>query len=213
MYQIFAINIPIRKERKDHIEEQFADKQNMGFKVVSCVPHKVGAISLCHTIQHIIKNEIDWENDFFILCEDDHLFTKEYSIEYLASAIQQAQELNAEILSGGVSWFKTGIQISKDLFCLESFTGLQFTVIYKNMYQRILDIDDFTERDAADLKISSIAERKFVMYPFISIQKEFGYSDVTEKNKEDGRVERLFKETSDRLKLLRDVRNFYLSEL
>ena len=47
------------------------------------------------------------------------------------------------------------------------------------------------------------------MYPFISVQKEFGYSDVTPKNGEQGFVDKCFSETSERLRLLQDVETFY----
>lgn len=206
------VNLKERSDRRKHLLRQFHNKSEFNVEIVDAIKHQKGAYGLWQTFQKIVAVQHAKKHPFFIFCEDDHLFTKEYSVEYLASAIQQAQDLNADMLSGGVSWFKTGIQISKNLFWLESFTGLQFTVIYKNMYQRILDIDDFDEHDAADLKISSIAERKFVMYPFISIQQDFGYSDVTEANKEEGRVDRLFQETYERLQLLKNVRKFYLPD-
>ncbi len=70
-----------------------------------------------------------------------------------------------QIFSGGVSWFKTGVQISENLFWVEKFSRLQFTVIFKKFYQRILDINDFTEHDAADYKISDLTDKKLLFTP------------------------------------------------
>ncbi|WP_431293124.1 hypothetical protein [Pedobacter sp. P26] len=59
------------------------------------------------------------------------------------------------------------------------------------------------------LKISSLTENKFVIAPFVSVQKEFGYSDVTLKNNGTARVERLFKGVNSKLEELVKVANFY----
>ncbi len=48
------------------------------------------------------------------------------------------------------------------------------------------------------------------MYPFISTQKEFGYSDVTNENDKTNRIEKLFDETQQKLEILNKVRNYYL---
>lgn len=212
MIKTYIVNLPNRVERKSHIIKQYKNKYELDCKIINPTPDNISTISLWMTIQQIIREKIDWTNDFFILCEDDHMFTNDYSFEFFNHAIQEAQELDADILSGGVSWFQTGIQISRNLFWVESFSGLQFTVIFRKFYQKVLDVNDFGEHDAADLKISALTDKKFVMYPFISIQKEFGYSDVTAKNNEGGRVERLFEDTSGRLQLLKNVRQFYLPD-
>lgn len=42
----------------------------------------------------------------------------------------------------------------------------------------------FQDTDTADGVISKLATNKMVIYPFISEQKDFGYSDVTQSNME-----------------------------
>lgn len=207
--QVFCINLSERTDRRTHIEYEFSYQKKFDIHVVAALPHKVGAISLWQTIQHIVQNKINKDEDYFILCEDDHQFTKDYSCEYLKSAIKDAKKLDADILSGGVSWFQTGVQISKNLFWIDRFSGLQFTVIFRKFYQKILDVKDFGEHDDADYKISDLTDKKFVIHPFISIQKEFGYSDVTLKNRELGRVENLFKKSSRRLYILKKIMHVY----
>lgn len=212
MIEVFVPNLKNRKDRRDSIKLSFENENMFRLHILEAIPHPTGAISLWKTLQSVVNIQKNHEDHFFIFCEDDHMFTKDYSFEFFNHAIQEAQHLDADILSGGVSWFQTGIQISKNLFWVESFSGLQFTVIFRKFYQKVLDVNDFGEHDAADLKISALTDKKFVMYPFISIQKEFGYSDVTAKNNEGGRVERLFNDTSGRLQLLKNVRQFYLPD-
>lgn len=211
MLSIYAPNIISRNDRKIHLQREFVQKEYV-LNFVPPIVEEYGALSLWLTLQHIIKKKVDRNDDFFIFCEDDHQFTENYDFQLLKDCIQQAEQLNADILSGGVSWFKTGIQISKNLFWIEKFSGLQFTVIFKKFYQKILDVTDFGEHDAADYKISDLTDKKFIIYPFISIQKDFGYSDVTPKNNQEGRVEKLFEDTSGRFAMLKKVRNFYLPD-
>ncbi len=66
---------------------------------------------------------------------------------------QKLMKKKCDILLGGVSWFEAGIQISNDLFWIEKFTGLQFTVIYNTLFNKIL-ATDFGDLDAADQKIT-----------------------------------------------------------
>lgn len=206
--RVNIVNLSSRPERKKHILSQFENRNEFSIKIISAVVHEIGAIGLWLTIQHILRNELNQEDDFFIFCEDDHQFTDNYSKELLFNCIEEAKNKDADILSGGISWFHAGIQVSEKLFWVETFTGLQFTIIFKKFYNSILNAD-FKIGDDADLKISLLTEKKFLIFPFISIQKEFGYSDVTAKNNEAGSVIRLFTECSECLDILKDVKKYY----
>lgn len=71
--------------------------------------------------------------------------------------------------------------------------------MFKPLFQRILDYD-FNETDTADGVLSVIATSKMTMYPFISIQKDFGYSDVTKANDEmSGLITHYFQQSDSRL--------------
>lgn len=202
----FAINVPKRKDRYNHIVSIFSEYTLFDFQVIKCAPHKRGNVSLWLTIKQIIqenKNE-----PYVIICEDDHYFTDDFSEEKLLEYIEKAQKLGADILSGGVSWFDIAVQINTDFFWLKTFNGTQFMVVFQKFFEKIVTMS-FRERDSIDFKISSLSENIFVIVPFISKQKEFGYSDVTFLNNERGKVEKLFKKTSERLNLLKKVKTFY----
>lgn len=202
----FAINVPKRKDRYEHILSVFSDTKAFDFQVKSCIPNEKGNVSLWLTIKQIIEENIN--EPYIIICEDDHYFTEDFSEEALLQNIQKAQSLEADILSGGVSWFDIAVQVDKNLFWLKTFNGTQFMIIFKKFFLKILEAN-FKEKESADFKISSLTKNVFVTVPFISKQKEFGYSDVTVLNNEKGKVERLFEKTSGRLSILKKVKASY----
>lgn len=57
----------------------------------------------------------------------------------------------------------------------------------------------FNEKALPDNFIASLTDNVFVMYPFISVQKEFGYSDVTNFNNNKNQVTRLFDNASKKI--------------
>lgn len=204
---IFIINLPYRTDRQKHSINQFKFKKNI-FNPIFITPQDAPYpnISFWNTIKKIINNNID--RDFIIICEDDHLFTKNFNENYLNESINNAAYIDADILLGGVSWIDKPIQVKENMFWVNAFNGLQFCIIFKKMYSTILSAD-FTENDFADFKISELTENIFVIHPFISIQKEFGYSDVTPQNNEKDRVKNLFISTDKTLKYLKKVKKFY----
>ena len=202
-----VVNLAERKDRYQHITKIFDSRNEFALRMYHPIPQKSGALSLWLTIKKIIET-VDKDLPFFILCEDDHEFTQNYTYRLWQPYIDEANLLDADILCGGVSWFKTGVQVSENLFWIEMFSGLQFTVIFKKFYQTILNAS-FSKCDQADYRISDLTEKKFVIHPFVSIQKDFGYSDVTSRNHEERRVERLFEETSERFALLKKIKAAY----
>lgn len=205
---VFVINLKDRTDRKRHIQGEFRNRNEFDLTIVSACKDDIGAIGLWNTIQHILKSPINRTNEFVILCEDDHQFTTEYSQNLLLKCITKARASSADIILGGVSWYANAIQISEELFWVDTFSGLQFTVIFHKFFQTILDAD-FRIGEAADYKISSLTDNKFFIYPFISIQKDFGYSDVTSKNNVKGRVEKIFNRSTTKIELLKNVSAFY----
>lgn len=212
LIKVYCVNVQERTDRREHICKEFSNKPEFDLEIVPAILSSSGNLSLWHTIRAIVSVNIHQNNDYFILCEDDHLFTKNYTFSGLSKSIDKALDIKAGMLSGGVSWFNTAIQIYDGCFWIEKFSGLQFTIVFRQIYQKILDAD-FGMNDQADYKISALTDHKFLIHPFISIQKEFGYSDVTIINNKKGVVDELFRETSARLDSLRKVRNYYLDKL
>lgn len=208
----FIINLEKRSERKAHSLQQFDGHAEFKLQIIKAIEDSNGALGLWLTIKHIIKDLTPKEEPFILICEDDHQFTSHYNKEKLFQAIQEAEQKQADLLMGGVSWFSDALQISKNLFWVDEFTGNQFLIVYRRFFNRILQTD-LLPGEVADKKMAAMSTTKFCMVPFISIQKEFGYSDVTAKNNTLGYVDQIFSDTSEKLEHLVKVASFYQIKL
>lgn len=205
---VYAPNLPQRPERRASILQQFAGRTEFEFHVVPAIECKQPTWGLWQTFYQIVEKEKAKNSDYFIFCEDDHVFTDYYQKDFLFERIEEAQLLGAELLSGGMAVSRHPVQASKHLFWVDWFNGMQFTVIFRGLYDKILTART-TDGYTLDIMLSYLAKNKFVIYPYISIQKEFGYSDATDINNESGRVTRFFENAQATLDKLCKVRSFY----
>lgn len=205
---VYAPNLVYRTDRRESIQEQFMNRPEFEFHLVPAIELKEGAAALWQTFYQIVKAEAAKDSDYFIFCEDDHVFTSAYNVDFLKVQIQKAQSLGAELLSGGMSFVNHVVRVSENLYWVAEFNGMQFTVIFKALYPKILaSKTDFGY--AVDIHLSAISKQKMVIYPYISVQKEFGYSDATKFNNEEGRVERFFKNTQVQLQKYDKIFRYY----
>jgi len=200
----YVINLEKRTDRKRHIVGEFLDKPEFDVRIVNAIEDVNGGRGLWMTISSIVRNLINTEDDFFLLVEDDHQFTNRYDVRFFGDAVERAESLGAEILLGGVSWFGSAVRESQSLFAVNLFNATQFVIVFKSFYKKILNnLDNYS--DSADVSLSKIAKKKFVIYPFISVQKEFGYSDATSYNEREGYVTEIFFRSKKRLECLNRV--------
>lgn len=191
---VFIINLIQRTDRKASILSEFAAKEEFQITMVQAIEHPIGAVGLWQTLCGIVGQASEGDLDYVVVCEDDHTFTPHYSALNLQKAIADAIQFQADVFLGGVSWFTTCIPVAKNLYWVEKFSGLQFTVIFKQFYRKILD-SDFQPTDAADYKISLLSDQTYFIHPYISVQRNFGYSDVTSENNKMDKVESLFSDS------------------
>lgn len=204
----YIINLKNRTDRKAHILKEFAGYSEFSINITEAVYNKKGYVGLWETIRRIILQEVNSESPFILICEDDHEFTPAYSRELLENCIEEAQRRDADVLLGGISWFEDALQVSGQLYWTNRFTGLQFAIIFRKFFAKILN-SGIGNYNAVDLRLSDLSDRLFFAYPFLSVQKEFGYSDVTEANKDDGVVRELFVCTTNNLKIMQEVATHY----
>lgn len=207
-HTVYVVNLPQRTDRREHILAQFYDRPEFHVHIKTPVVHAIGAVSLWLTLRDIVKEEKEKDSPYFILCEDDHTFTNAYSAELLEKCIMRADSLQADILSGGVSWFSSAVKTADSLFWIERFTGMQFTVIYNRFYDQLLE-SAYDDLVVTDFHISEMTQRKLMIYPYISVQSEFGYSDVTKQNNDSGYVEKIFHAAINRFEVLNKVAEHY----
>lgn len=205
---VSIINLKERSDRLQHILDQFKFRTEFDFTILSSNRITDGRLGLWNNLLKTVNKAKKLKMPFIIFCEDDHLFTSSYSYKNLLISIQDGERYGGDLLLGGVSWFDNALQINKKLFYVSKFTGLQFAIIYSRFYDTILDAE-FGPIDVADIKLSELSCKKLVIHPFISIQKEFGYSDITIKNNKAGYVRKLFKSSSTTFSRLKKVKRFY----
>lgn len=205
---VYAINLVKRADRKASIVSEFADKEEFQLTIVPAIEHPNPAAGLSQTIKGIVGRASEEDLDYIVFCEDDHTFTSHYSAINLQKAIADAKRFQADVLLGGVSWFTSCIPVGENLNWVEKFSGMQFAVIFKKFYVKMLNTDF-----AVDYKVSMLSDKIYFIYPFISIQKDFGYSDVTLKNNAKNKMVELFKDSDNLVNSTRQVISFYKKKM
>lgn len=207
---VYAVNLAARTERRDSIISEFEGREEFELHIVPAIEHRNGPYGLWQTFYGIVEEQERQGSDFFIFCEDDHAFTEAYSKDLFFQHIQLAQSLDADLLSGGMSVCRNPVEVAPGMFWVSWFNGMQFTVMFRRCYSKILAAKT-SEGYAVDIQLSYLAKRKYVMAPYISVQREFGYSDATAINEEEGRITRFFQKNEILLAKLHKVRNHYSS--
>lgn len=206
--RVYVPNLKKRTDRKASILAQYAGREEFELHIVPAIEHEHGAWGLWKTFYQIVYMESQNGSPYFIFCEDDHQFTSEYTPDILFTNIERAEALGADLLSGGMSWMDKPIQASDNLFWVNAFNGMQFTVVFKRFYSSILSCKT-EEGHVTDSFLSRLSDNIFVIYPYISTQADFGYSDATSANNQKGRVPSLFTNTLKQLQWHNKVRQFY----
>lgn len=204
----YIINLESRADRKHHSIRQFEGRAEFDFGFVNAEKAETGSLGLWNTIKNIVSNAILLNHEYILICEDDHEFTAHYATGILLESISKAKEHEADLLLGGVSSVHSLFKVTETLVWVEGFTGAQFTIIFRKFFDKILKTE-FLPSDNADYKYASISSDIFLIYPFISIQKDFGYSDVTIANHLERRVDQLFKDASEAVSYVLDSQQFY----
>ena len=178
----YVINLPERTERLEHIMKEFEGRDEFDITIVPACRHDIGAIGLWLSIRKILTMALENDDDdVIIICEDDHQFTEAYSKETLIRNIVEAHLQGAALLAGGIGHFTQIIPLTRERFWIDSFWSTQFLVLFKKSFSHILS-REFDDTVTADDFLSEIIDEKMVIFPFISIQKDFGYSDISKRN-------------------------------
>jgi glycosyl transferase family 25 len=207
--ETYILNMPQRLERKVSVLQEFEEKTCFSVRFVMPVQHVSPRLSHWLTFLALTKEAKTRDLKCFLFCEDDHIFTADYNIQFFMETLEEAKSVEADVLLGGVSYMKTPIQVSPHLFWLEAFNGTQFVVVFRKFYDNIISCNYDKDTVVTDFEISKLSDNIFVTYPFLSVQKEFVYSDITSFNNQEGYVSRLFEGTSKGLHILYKVKNFY----
>lgn len=209
----YVINLKERIDRLEHIKKQFYDKPEFDLHIIEACRNEIGAVGLWESIVTIIKKVISGEDDVVIICEDDHIFTEDYNKEYLFQNIINAAQQGVELLSGGIGGFSNAIPITENLYWIDSFWSTQFIILHRPIFHKILE-ERFKSTDTADGMFSELTSHKMVLYPFISVQYDSGYSDVTLSNDNlRGLVTKLFEDADKKMNVYYKAYQRYLKKI
>ncbi|WP_316793711.1 methyltransferase domain-containing protein [Pedobacter frigoris] len=208
---VYVINLEERKDRLEHIKNQFVGKSEFELRFMKACKHSIGAVGLWSSIVKCVEDGIKNDEDFIIICEDDHQFTDNYDRNLFIKSILKAHEKRCDILNGGIGGFTNAVPIGDSLYWVDTFWCTQFIVIYRKFYEKILK-EQFAESDTADGKFSKMTNNILVIYPFVSNQFDFGYSDVTSNNNQSGLIVRHFKNSQSNFEVYRKVFDRFISK-
>jgi hypothetical protein len=207
----YVINLPERNDRRSHIIKQFKDRPEFDFKIIEAHRHSIGAIGLWITMRKIIKLAMENDDDVIIICEDDHEFTEDYAKHELFRNIFEGFQQNIDYINGGTSSINVVVPVSRNRYWVDSTRATQFMIIYKRLFEKILNYE-FSKGVIADIVLSNLAENKMILFPFISKQHNFGYSDVTpQHNMDTDLVDIMFSNTERRLSQIKNAFEKYNS--
>lgn len=203
---VFAINLESRIDRFKSIRSEFLDHKGFQLEIIKAIEDPNGAYGLWKTIYTIINEANKRRDKFVIICEDDHIFTQYFDMEGFKNRIAECKSIGVDVLLGGVSWFEGAFRSTDNLYWVDRFNGTQFMIVFREFFQKFLTMP-IEKYISVDMAISYATSHLMVIYPFISIQREFGYSDVTDFNNNAGYVEAIFKASMDKFDLLDKVYN------
>lgn len=205
--ETYVVNLVKRKDRKKNILKEFEGRSEFKVTIVEAIEDAFGALGLWKTICRIIEEMVCEDVEYILLCEDDHMFTKDYSEKKLRDQIKKATQHNCDLLLGGVSWQEDSVQIDENLFWTKSFSGLQFTIIFRKLFSSILNAPLYL-LNAADHYMCDLSQHILLVHPFMSKQRSYSYSDATPANNDGRRVSEFFNTTEKKLKILKKISAF-----
>ncbi|MFZ4263758.1 hypothetical protein ACFRAE_17105 [Sphingobacterium sp. HJSM2_6] len=206
----YIVNLKHRIDRKKNIIKEFRGQLEFEVHFYDAIIDKTPAKGLYKSLINIIKLAKSQNLPYLLFCEDDHVFTENFDFERFKNLVKIVNKIEADVLLGGVSWFDYGVKINSDLYWIDHFTGMQFSIIYSKFYDKILNTT-FNNIDVIDKWISKLSNDIYLINPFISIQKDFGYSDVTIKNNKKGILDNYFLDMANKLIFLDSIYNHILN--
>jgi glycosyl transferase family 25 len=205
--KVYVANLKKRTDRLTHIKREVRNKNEFDVKYVNAIEDKIGDLGLWKTLRHCVQSAKDNNEDVIVFCEDDHIFTDNYNKEFLMKNIVVGNSYNAELLIGGsTGGFNVTVPITQHLIWVDHYYSNNFLVIYRRFFDHILSKLDFNPLVKVDNTLAALAVAKFILYPYISVQKNFKYSDVTPYNNlYPEQIAQRFENAEKRLKIVSDI--------
>ena len=134
--------------------------------------HEVDEFSRWMGIRQAVQKAIAADDDVVLLCDDTHIFSRDYSKEYLLRNIIEAHEQGAGILLGSAATFGHAVPITKNRFWINSFWRSPLLVLYRKVFSLLLE-EPFDEKILPDEALSDLTSNKMILFPFVSVDHDF----------------------------------------
>ena len=198
---VFIISLKECADRLAYILDQFVEKKEFDTHLVEVCTHENYRIGLWQSIVKAINDINNGDDDVVVICTDNHTFTENYNRDILIRNIIEASEQSVELLLGGIGGFGNAVPITSERYWIDWFWCTQFMVLYRPIFLKILNYR-FKDEDTVDGVLSELTTHKMVLYPFISVQHDFGYSDVTLlDNRVKNKVAEGFKKADEKMRI------------
>lgn len=204
---VYIINLKNRLDRLTSVLGEFHNRNEFNIEIVEAFENTNGALGLWMSIRKVISLAKERGDEIIIICEDDHVFTEAYDKVTLFKSIFKGAYLGADILLGGLLKVNQAIIVDENLCWISEFYATQFVIIYNNFFDSILN-EKVDSNITADGKFSEMTSNKYVIHPFISIQQNFGYSDIqTVIHPKNSDI--CFNTCSNKIKKIKNISNLF----
>ena len=205
---VYVNNLPERKDRLESVKSTFEGRDEFELHIMQSIKKDRGADGLWESIKNVIRLVIEGDDEVVIICEDDHVFTSDYDRNLFLKNVVEAGRQGCQVLYGGIGNYHNAVPVSEHRFWIDWSWCAQFMVVYRPAFVVILNAK-FGPNDVADEFLSVLLPNKMTFFPFISVQREFGYSDVTFSNNKAGTMTRYFVGTTKGLAMLKRIQKHY----
>ncbi|WP_118194276.1 hypothetical protein [Albibacterium indicum] len=210
VFPTYVINLKAQKDFFTHIKKEFNDKKEFELHIIDNYNQQFEPLAIWLSIKKSIKLAIDKEQDIIIICKEDHCFTESYDKEIFIKDILSAYKEGANILLGGIGNFNNAVPITNRRYWIDTFYDSQFIVIYKPLFSSILQ-EPFRDHYTAESLLSELTSNKILLYPFISVKYNYGFSDAKPNNRKKTNILQ-FKNAEERLAIYKKVYEKYIEK-
>lgn len=171
-----------RPDRYADVVRQFSNKSEFDVQMTQCIflddNRRYGLwLSMMNCIADAKKNAYEK----CILVEDDAYFTDYYNENTFLQYVNYCESAGYDILNGGIYGTSNPIRNTdkEGLWDITWCWATHFIVVYNKCYDKLLNYKFELHADVADGVLNKLGLKRAVMYPFMVLQKDYGYTDIT----------------------------------
>lgn len=161
---IFYINTFCVYKNKKNVLREFSDKKEFNIEWIKSAHLLHGIDEEC--LNSIVNKSLKDEDDFIIICFENHRFKDNYNFVNLLKYIYMANIHKADILFGNGDEIDFMCEIQDELCWVNSVKGANFIILFRFFFDKLLDLNLNNEIDFSE-QISTLSVNKFIISSFI----------------------------------------------